>query len=225
VALGIEGPAAWRLSLNGKPVPPADAGWWVDPAIRRIPLPAGLLEKGPNVLEAECEFHDLVDIETLYLLGGFGVRVEGTRKILTTLPGRLAPGDLAKQGLPFYGAARTLRIPVDRTPAAGERLFVEIPKVSAACAKVMAAGREPRVLAWQPYEADVTEDIAASGGFDLEVVLTRRNTFGPLHQVPLIDGAYGPGNFTTEGGGWSQAYMLMPSGLLEPPRLSGRTGR
>jgi hypothetical protein len=206
-------------------VPSADSGWWVDPAIRRVPIPAGLVAKGRNVLEAECSFHDRLDIEALYLLGVFGVRVEGTRKTITGLPGKIGPGDLTRQGLPFYGGAVTLRIPVDRRPAAGERLFVVLPKLSAACAKAAVPGREPRMMAWQPYEADITEAVAAGGAFDLEVVLTRRNTFGPLHQVPLIDGAYGPGNFTTGGPTWSQAYMLLPAGLLEPPAVLVRRER
>ena len=48
---------------------------------------------------------------------------------------------------------------------------------------------------------------------ELTLVGTRRNTFGPLHLVPAIDTAYGPGHFVTEGDSWDDDYVLIPSGL------------
>ncbi len=47
--------------------------------------------------------------------------------------------------------------------------------------------------------------------------LLRRNTFGPLHLVPMRADAYGPDHFVTEGQAWSQTYQLYPSGLLKAP--------
>ena len=44
----------------------------------------------------------------------------------------------------------------------------------------------------------------------LDVVLTRRNTFGPLHQVPLRTGHYGPDNFTTSGERWIGCLQPVP---------------
>mgnify|MGYP001131483876 FL=1 len=54
----------------------------------------------------------------------------------------------------------------------------------------------------------------------LNVVLTRRNTFGPLHALPALVGAYGPGNWITEGPSFTMdAYALLPSGLTHRPNL------
>ena len=61
---------------------------------------------------------------------------------------------------------------------------------------------------------------AEDGCVALEVVLTRRNTFGPLHQVPLRASGYGPDNFITEGTGFTEEYQLYPAGLLQPPIFS-----
>ena len=62
-----------------------------------------------------------------------------------------------------------------------------------------------------PYEA-VSEDTQA-----IELVFGRRNTFGPLHQWPAVDAAYGPGNFVTEGRAFRDSYVLIKHGLLKEP--------
>ena len=51
------------------------------------------------------------------------------------------------------------------------------------------------------------------------MILTRRNTFGPLHQIPLLTAAYAPENFVTEGDNFSKNYMLVPSGLASKPKI------
>ena len=73
------------------------------------------------------------------------------------------------------------------------------------------------MIAWQPYEADITNDINMNGEVTIEVVLTRRNTFGPLHQLPVKASAYGPFSFVTEGDEFSKDYILINSGLLKEP--------
>lgn len=42
--------------------------------------------------------------------------------------------------------------------------------------------------------------------------LTRRNTFGPLHLVPMKSGAYGPGHWITGGRAFANDYQLWRSG-------------
>ena len=53
----------------------------------------------------------------------------------------------------------------------------------------------------------------------VDVVLTRRNTFGPLHLVPKRSDAYGPGHWITGGKQWSNEYQLWEAGLLAAPRI------
>jgi len=163
-------------------------------------------------------FHETIDLESLYLIGDFGVTLEGTQRTLVGLPERLTVGDLVPQSLPFYTGKITYKIDLPDAPADADRVFVETPQFEAACILAKTGGSSPRMIGWQPYEADVT-DGADSRKLELEVVLTRRNTFGPLHQTPLIAPGYGPGNFTTEGPRFSENYMLFPSGLLRAPEI------
>ena len=218
VQLALEEPQNYAITLNGHPVTAAPEGWWVDPAIQTIALPAEALTPGANTLELTANFRADMNLESLYLLGQFGVRLDGTKKTLTTLPAQLAVGDLSTQGLPFYSGTVTYRIPLSGKPGDGQRAFLVTPKFEGAC--VMAA--PGKIIPWPPYEADITAEARQGGELPVQVVLTRRNSFGPLHQVPLRSSGYGPGNWTTDGKGWSQNYQLYPAGLLEAPAISLR---
>ncbi len=218
VDLAMERPDRFAVGLNGVAVDlPPHTGWWVDHAFRRVPLPAAALRLGANELTLDVDFHDRVDLEAVYLLGPFGVTVGPGRVTLGRLPDRLAAADVAAQGLPFYGGGIRYRVPV---PAGlgSDRFLLDLPAVEAACANVSAPGRPPQMMAWRPYRADVT-DLIADGPPEVvvDVTLTRRNTFGPLHQLPPRAPHYGPDSFTTAGEHWSDDPVLFPAGLLAPP--------
>jgi hypothetical protein len=217
VFLCVERPAEWRMTLNGRPLPSQPEGWWVDTAFQKIPVPNSYLEAGHNELLLETDFHVGINIEAVYLIGAFGVRLDGTQKTITRLPEHLEIGDLTPQGFPFYGGSLTYQIPLPAAAKAASRFAIATPAFEAACIRASAGG-PPEMIAWQPFRAEIQH--SRSDLVALEVVLTRRNTFGPLHQVPLRAGAYGPGNFVTQGADFSQNYMLYPSGLLLPPVLS-----
>ena len=219
VALLIERPELFRIRVNDQRLEADQAdGWFIDTCLERIPIPAAALREGANRVELRVPFRDDVNLEALYLIGNFGVRVDGTERHLVALPERLAAGDVTTQGLPFYSGRIRYRLsPVD-APEAGRFARLHVPSFSGALVKALGAGGEEQAIPWRPYEADVTEWLAG-GPLTVEVVLTRRNTFGPLHQVPLDAGAYGPGNWITEGAGFKEGYNLYPAGLLEPPRL------
>jgi hypothetical protein len=172
----------------------------------------------------KTDFHSGVDLEAVYLLGSFGVRADGAACALTALPERLATADITGQGLPFYGGTVTYEIDPDalregrrRCSERGpeEKWMLALPSFEAAVVRVRQGGRQT-LLGWQPYEAELTEE---EGGVEIDLVLTRRNTFGPLHQTPLHASHYGPPNWVTEGEQFSDGYVLLPSGLLEAPRV------
>ena len=101
-----------------------------------------------------------------------------------------------------------------------KQIIISATENEGALIKVFADDKLVGCAPWHPYEVDITESIKSDAGkIELEVVLTRRNTFGPLHQIPLKAHAYGPGNFTTAGENFSENYMLYPAGLLASPEM------
>lgn len=224
VELAIERPEHFGILLNGQKVNSETAsGWWIDKCFSKIPIPSEILQKGRNIIELRTRFNDSINLEALYLLGQFGVQIEGSNKTLVRLPDKLVAGDLTAQGFPFYTGKVRYRLKMDIRPAGGERVFIELEKFEAACIKVVSAGNTDKIISWKPYEADITEELSSGDEILLETVLTRRNTFGPLHSVPAILPAYGPEAFITEEDKFSKDYMLIPSGLLSEPKISIRT--
>lgn len=221
VELVMERPDRFTVTVNGRTLDTSsDNGWWCDRCFRRLPLPEACLVEGDNVVTLEVGFHELVDLEALYLQGAFGVRIDGTVRRVVALPDTLQPGDLVEQGLPFYtGRVRYTMPPL---PEGQGRAFLMAERFEGALVRAVAGELAAQPIGWQPYETEITA-LLPEGTVAVEVVLTRRNVFGPLHQVPKLTAGYGPENWVTEGEAFSEEYQLIPSGLLEPPRLSWRS--
>ncbi|WP_369016161.1 hypothetical protein, partial [Armatimonas sp.] len=178
-------------------------GGWIDACFKLLEVPDGALKVGENTITLTTEFRRDSDLETIYLLGDFGVRLDGPKRIIIPLPETLSVGDLCEQGLSFYTGCVTYHLPAFEG-------VLELPEIGGACVRV-----NDQTIPWPPYMATMTGE-----GCDVTVVLTRRNLFGPLHLIPKLQVAYGPGHWVTGGDNWSDDYQLYPSGLLAPPRVS-----
>lgn len=224
--IALERPDLFGISVNGVSVDRKETdGWWVDPCFRKIRLPRSLLRQGENELRLRTDFRNEVNLEAVYLLGEFGVRLDGVRRTLVALPEVVSFGDLTVQGFPFYGGKLGYLIGSDAFGPAPEdgRAVLALSSFEAACVKAGAMdGGEMKMIAWQPYEVDITEELRTRQPICVEVVLTRRNTFGPLHLVPTRFPEYRPFHFLTQGEAYSEAYRLIPSGILETPEVSLR---
>jgi hypothetical protein len=217
--LALERPDAWSVSLNGTPLrTEAAAGFWLDAAFPRFPLEADAFREGENLIELEGDYDAGAGIEALYLLGDFGVRIEGLRRILGELPPRLLPSCLTGQGLPFYGGRISYQLdaPAPEGGAPTGRRILEVTFWEGACLALVQAGKR-RVIPWPPFLVELEPE--GGKGLFLDVVLTRRNTFGPLHLLPSRAPGYGPESFRTEGPAWSEAPVPIAAGLLAPLRL------
>ena len=104
------------------------------------------------------------------------------------------------------------------TPTSG-MVYINEKDTFAMKEKALTTGDISREEALLLAQAPLEELAEAAEALEVEVILTRRNTFGPLHQCPKEAPSYGPGNFMTTGEGWSDAYMLYPQGLLEKPEV------
>jgi hypothetical protein len=222
----MEQPERYRIELNGREVSTdAECGWWVDPAIRRVPLDTARLHEGVNELTMTAEMDDNLQLELCYLLGEFSVTMAAPDEPHMTAA-RPAPvvGDWTRQGLPFYSGGVAWHADIDCSCEDGERVFVEVPEFAGACARVLVNGREAGVIGWRPHEVDVTDLVRGHRAVTLtvEVISHRRNAFGPLHNTEEPMRWTGPAQFVTHHSTWTDDYLLVPCGLLAAPRLSVR---
>ncbi len=218
--LGIEHPEWYQIRLNGHPVCMNEKpGWWVDACIKTVPLDVSHLQEGRNLLECTLDFRASTGLEALYLLGDFAVSLNGVTKTIQPLPTKLSAGDVCSQGLPFYGAGIRYRLSNLPRLDNGQRLILQTDEFAAACIRVFNPNGEA-ILAFHPYETDVTHLLSDEYDYvDVEYVLTRRNTFGPLHVKPTLLNSYNPTVFVTSGDSFREdGYSLIPQGMTHPLR-------
>ena len=220
VFLAGERPEFNHYKLNGVALSNPDVNeFWVDDCFKKMPIPAGVLKVGRNVVTIDVTFMRTTNIEALYLVGEFGVRIDGQTRTLVDLPTVIGCENYETYDLPFYTGCMTFHMTPDQYKGllgdagmTADRIVLTPDAFTGGCVKVTALGKTT-VLGWDPYEADVTEAVRAGAPIDVTVVGTRRNVFGPLHEIPRLNGAYGPGNFVTGGKHWTDDYSLLDSGL------------
>jgi hypothetical protein len=206
------------LRLDGRPLAARPDGWWVDAAILTVPLPD--LAAGSHVIEAELPYGRDTVLEWAYLLGEFGVRVEGSRALVTAAPASAAWGDLGPQGLPFYAGNLTYRVRLDHR---GGRLALQAHRFRAPLLKVRLDGREAGAIAWAPWRVDLGEIAAGRHELELTCFGDRRNAFAQVHHAGTERHRWwGPDSWRSQGEDWSDEYVLAPHGVLSAPRPRGR---
>ncbi len=216
--LAGERPENMHYAINGTPLQNTDIhDFWVDDCFKRMTIPRSALVPGVNTVTAEVDFMRTTNLEAVYLIGDFGVRIDGHTRTLTTRPDTLSLGNLANAAMPFYTGEVTYLVTPEHYAALkctdGDRVRLCPTKFIGGLCRVNIEGEDEQRLIWDPYEADITEAVRAGKTVRVTVVGTRRNVFGPLHFAPIYDGAYGPGHFVTGGDAWCDNYALIDSGL------------
>lgn len=211
VELALENAADCAVTLNGVPAGPV-SGWYVDKAIGRRPLSP--VVPGKNVLEVSMPYGRRSNPEAMFLLGAFGVRVQGIFCTLTALPEALTFGDFTRQGLPFYGGNLTYHLTADLAPG---RYALQASDYRSALLRVTVDGRDQGPLAFSP--SLVSFEVSGEGPhtIDIKAFGCRINTFGQVHQADKTITWWGPDSWRTRGVMWTDEYSLWPQGILKSP--------
>ena len=213
--LVLETPERFTITINGQSIDTQrDSGWWCDVAFRRLALPEGLFVAGDNTITLRCNFAEDLNLEPLYLLGDFGVALEGTTPYLTRRPEKLAPTSLVEQGLPYYSGNIIYHYDVP-AELIGQTTIVEVPSYQGAYLKI-GSGGEMQMVPWRPNHARLT----LGKTLDIEICVTRKNTFGPLHLTDPKPGSTGPHSFVPGPKMFALAPVFIESGLLGPVGLT-----
>lgn len=225
--LALEQPKTFQVSLNGVPVSQeAECGWWVDLAMRKLPLDSSLLYLGNNELTLECDYvENHPGLEIVYLLGNFGTLAKDTDVAITALPTTLQLGDWVPQGLTFYSGSVSYRRRLDLKTEKGQRLFIRVPEYRGVAVRVLVDGKEAGIAAWEPNEVEVTGLANGPADVQFQLIGHRRNSHGPFHITEKWPGWTGPDSFTQGPANWLDGYQLVPCGIMSEPELIVRSGR
>ena len=212
--LALEKAEIVTITVNGRPVDNTPVGWFVDEAIKTVSLPD--LPAGDSTIELVLPFGRRSNVEWCYLLGDFGVRVQGAEKTVTPPVRKLGFGDWTTQGLPFYCGNVTYKIPVR---AEKDTLTVRVPQYRGSVLGMEMDGVRMGDLAYAPYEFTFTDLQPGEHELGITVYGNRVNGFGCVHNCDDSTSWFGPDCWRSEGVRWCYEYRLRKTGLLVSPQI------
>lgn len=170
---------------------------------------------GDNVYETEKNkiTYD-IELESIYLLGDFGViskapyetldrkaiRTAGSFEVVDE-PKEFDSDDFTTQGLLFFAGELSVTQTLQIKKEKGKRIFLEFGKQNAPMMNLYVNGVFVKNSLWAPYQVDITH-VAAEGENELMIQLyaSNRNLLGPHHHINGECYNVGPESFT---GKWS----------------------
>ncbi|MCS7316055.1 MAG: glycosyl hydrolase, partial [Bryobacterales bacterium] len=180
LALVVERPQLWQVSVNGQRVSPRPGEWFLDRSFGVFDI-AALATEGRNTVRLLARpFSVHHELEPVCVLGEFGVEPQA-RGFRLVPPRPLALGSWKSQHLPFYSGwvsyAKSYRI-----PRVAGRYKVRLGRWHGTLAEVRVNGRPAGFIAWQPYETEITAALQ-EGENRIEVLVcgSHKNLFGPHH--------------------------------------------
>jgi hypothetical protein len=217
VRLAVEQPEDVQLRLDGKAVKVRDLGWWVDEAIRTVALPD--LARGEHELVARIAYRRKTNVEWMYVLGDFGVKLQGREPRIVAPVRELAFGDWTLQGLPFYAGNVTYHC---RIEAGESALGLRVAEFKTPLVTVDVDGRRCGPVAFAPFEIELGRLTPGVHRLDLTAYGNRTNAFGCVHRI-AEKGWVGPNAWRTAGKDWTYDYRLKPTGILSAPQTLARS--
>lgn len=210
--LALEDAEKAEIAFNGEKVSNEIAGIYVDCSIFKVKLPD--IKKGENILEIVYPFGPSANLETVFILGCFGVKLVGTEATIIPLPEKIGFGEILSQGFPFYSGAVTYKIPVEVKNGSIE---IEASDYRGALITVEVDGEKKGRIIYPPYTLKI--DGISNGDHEIGVKLYihRYNSFGPIHLVNEKESWHGPDAWRSIGQNWSYEYVLRKTGILKSP--------
>ncbi|MDO4273628.1 MAG: glycosyl hydrolase [Eubacteriales bacterium] len=210
--LAMEHPEAADIFWNNVQIPGDTVGWYVDECIKKVRIPEIL--QGQNLLEVYIPFGRKTNVEWMYLLGEFGVRIAGRESVLVKMPQKLCYGNFVTQDLAFY--AGNLVYESEIHTEAGE-LILEISHYRGALLQIYVDGEKKGNLFLAPYRINCGRIEEGAHRIQIRLFGNRINAFGAVHNANAAEAWYGPNLWRTTGNKWSYEYQLKETGVLTAP--------
>lgn len=211
--LAIEDLSDCEILLNGEPQNKTETGYYVDFSIKKIAL--GKIRRGKNTVTVTKPFNAISYVENMFILGDFGVRVIGNSARICEPVRHVRFGDLASQGLAFYGGALTYKV---KLPG-GKDTSLSLGLFAAGAVTAQTENMPAQNISLAPHTVRLGTLPEGENTVSLNVYLSRINTFGTFHNSNYDTTWFGPAAWSTEGEDYSYEYRLEKTGLLTAPRI------
>ena len=203
---------AEEIVFNGKNVPINKNGWFTDREIYTTEMPD--IKMGHNTLIVKAPISKRVSLENMFLLGDFGVRLEGTSAVITERAKKIAFGSVTNQMLPFYGAVINYELPITLDKTSDIKITASL--FGGSVIGVNVDGVDVGNIAYAPFSKFIEGVSEGDHVITLSLYASRVNCFGALHDC--VDRSWkGPNMYYTSGTEWSYEYNLKNVGILKSP--------
>lgn len=205
-----------EIYLDGKPIDKQITGYFTDESIGKTLLPR--IGVGSHTIELKLPLAPRTYTENCFLLGEFGVRVEGIDSTLVAPTAQIGFGSVTTQGMPFYGAnvIYTMEITV---PEGTDAIRIHAPHYKGALISASLDGECVGKIVYQPYDLTLTGVGAGKHTLELTLFGNRHNSFGPLHNRDNGLRWYGPNAWSTYDDAFSYEHNLKEMGILRSPEI------
>ena len=215
VFLVLERPDLFEIAVNDGPVDSADAGWWVDKSFRKREL-TGLLHEGMNRIVLSGTGSRDIELESVYLIGDFGVWSNDFRAFqIGEEPTDTLGGDLVEQGYPFFAGTISLSQTIELSIDSVEAARLVIGGFETIVADVWINGKNAGQAVWPPYEREIARYLKdGPNTIRIDLVHSLRNLLGPHHHEHGELLGVGPDSFADERN-WTDVYQFVPFGMSD----------
>ncbi len=214
--LATEMPEVAEICFNGEAVDKTEVGYFTDKSIKTLRLPT--IRQGANKLEMVLPLGDRTATEWCYILGDFGVRLEGTQKTVTSPADKLGFGSVTDAKMPFYSGNVDYHLAFTAPEACKGKIKVN--GYRGAAVRVTLDGEKSGIIAYEPYEFDFGELTAGEHSVTVTLYGTRHNSFGALHDANYSDDWYGEDRWRSRGEAWCYEYKIRDMGVMTSPVIT-----
>lgn len=214
--LATETPELADITFNGETVDKTEQGYFTDRSIKTLSLPK--IKVGINTLEITLPLGERTATEWCYILGNFGVKIEGTKKTIVSRTEKLGFGSVTTAGMPFYSGNVDYILPFEVTEHC--KGSVKVNGYRGAAVRVTLDGERSGIIAYEPYNFDLGELSPGTHTLKLTLYGTRHNSFAALHDANYGDNWYGEGKWRTQGEAWCYEYKIRDMGIMTSPVIT-----
>lgn len=214
--LATETPELAEITFNGVSVDKAEKGYFTDKSIKTLVLPT--INIGVNTLEITLPLGERTATEWCYILGNFGVKIEGTKKTIVSMTEKLGFGSVTTAGMPFYSGNVDYNLTFDVIEAS--KGVIKVNGYRGAAVRVTLDGVRSGIIAYEPYNFDLGELSPGTHKLTLTLYGTRHNSFAALHDANYGDNWYGEGKWRTTGEAWCYEYKIRDMGIMTSPVIT-----
>ena len=180
----VERASIWSVSINGTEIKPEAGKWWLDREFHVFSI-GSIVRKGDNTITLRVNPMKVhAEIEPLYITGDFSVKPAEKGWIIEPPVKTLTTGSWKELGMPFYSWGVTYSKDYNIEKPEGH-YFVILNNWSGTVAEVKVNDQAGPVIAFPPYESDITGLIKPGPNkIQVKVIGSLKNLMGPHFNNP-----------------------------------------